>query len=130
MPEDIKIYHNNLSSERQEICDKLFTIINKNLSFTENKLWHGHPVWFIEGNPIVGYSSLKDGIKLMFWSGTDFNDAGLTNGSGKFKDASRTYVDVTDIVSEDLIRWLDKSEKIQWDYKNIVKRKGELKRLK
>jgi hypothetical protein len=29
-----------------------------------------------------------------------------------------------------LKRWLEKSEQIQWDYKNIVKRKGKLERLK
>ena len=30
----------------------------------------------------------------------------------------------------DLKRWLEKSIEIQWDYKNIVKRKGKLERLK
>ncbi|MBL8759582.1 MAG: DUF1801 domain-containing protein, partial [Phycisphaerae bacterium] len=30
---------------------------------------------------------------------------------------------------KDLKRWLKKSVAIQWDYKNIVKRKGRLDRL-
>jgi hypothetical protein len=60
--------------------------IDSKLIEAENKIWHAHPVWFLDGNPIVGYSKLK--------------------------------------------RWLEKSRGIQWDYKNIVKRKGRLKRLK
>lgn len=129
MDEDIKNYHQRLSPERQKICDQLFKVINKNLSYTEAKVWHGHPVWFIEGNPIVGYSSLKAGIRLLFWSGASFNEADLEPGTGKFKDASFTYADAKDIHATDIERWLNKAEKIQWDYKNIIKRKGELKRL-
>lgn len=130
MSEDIKNYHKKLSVNRQKICDLLFAVINKNLSFTENKLWHGHPVWFIEGNPIVGYSSQKSGIKLLFWSGASFDETKLEPGTGKFKDAGVTYTDVEDIEVGDITRWLALSEQIQWDYKNIVKRKGELRRLK
>lgn len=130
MNEDIQTYHNNLSADRRAICDQLFHSISTGLTFTENKVWHGHPVWFIEGNPIVGYSSEKDGIRLMFWSGTSFDEDGLTPGTGKFKDASVFYTDAGDVDTDILQRWLAKSEQIQWDYKNIVKRKGELRRLK
>jgi hypothetical protein len=48
----------------------------------------------------------------------------------KFKDASIFYTTVEQINTEDLTRWLKKSNEIQWDYKNIVKRKGQLHRLK
>lgn len=130
MNKDIKNYHNQLPADRRKICDQLFAVINKNLNFTENKLWHGHPVWFIEGNPIVGYSSQKDGIKLLFWSGASFDEPQLEPGSGKFKDAGIVYTDDNDVQAEDVKRWLKLSEQIQWDYKNIVKRKGQLLRLK
>lgn len=130
MNKDIKNYHENLPLERKEICDHLAAIINKNLSYAESKVWHGHPVWFIESNPIVGYSSLKNGIRLMFWSGAGFNEDGLVPGTGKFKDASITYADVKDINANNVEKWLNEAELIQWDYKNVIKRKGELKRLK
>mgnify|MGYP000925941774 CR=1 FL=1 len=39
------------------------------------------------------------------------------------------YTAADQIVASDLTRWLDKSIAIQWDYKNIVKRKGKLVRL-
>ena len=66
----------------------------------------------------------------MFWSGADFDEAGLTPGTGKFKDASVRYTDAGEINAKDLRRWLEKSIAIQWDYKNIYKRKGTLVRLK
>ena len=96
----------------------------------ENKIWHAHPVWFLEGNPIVGYSKQKSGIRLMFWSGKSFDEDKLNVLGGKFQDASIFYNSVNEINTTDLENWLQKSKEIQWDYKNIVKRKGVLERLK
>ncbi len=104
--------------------------ITAGLPEAENKVWHRHPVWFLEGNPIVGYTREKGGMRLMFWSGADFEEEGLPVKGGKFKDASVFYNSVEEINREDLRRWLDKAREIQWDYKNIVKRKGVLERLK
>lgn len=123
-------YNNKLNENDKKICDVLFQRIKKHLPTAENKIWHGHPVWFLEGNPIVGYSKQKKGIRLMFWSGADFEEEHLKPGTGKFKDASVFYNNVNEININDLKRWLAKSEKIQWDYKNIVKRRGKLIRLK
>lgn len=129
MSKEIKAYHAALSKEEQAICKKLYGEIDSNLPKAENKIWHRHPVWFLDGNPITGYSKLKDGIRLMFWSGASFDEENLKPGTGKFKDASITYTSVEDINIKDLKRWLNKSKKIQWDYKNIIKRKGVLIRL-
>ena len=107
----------------------LATTICENLPEAENKIWHAHPVWFLDGNPIVGYSKQKAGIRLMFWSGADFEEDELDIRAGKFKDASITFTDVEQINLKDLKRWLIKAKKIQWDYKNIVKRKGKLEKI-
>ena len=130
MNSDTKAYNLSLSDSDLPIVDLLATEIDKNLSKAENKIWHRHPVWFLEGNPIVGYSKLKAGIRLMFWSGADFNEEDLKPGTGKFKDASITYTAEDQINTKDLKRWLKKAKEIQWDYKNIVKRKGKLVKLK
>lgn len=61
---DNKDYNNKPDPEEQEICNVLATEICKNLPNAENKIWYAHPVWFLEGNPIVGYSILKNGIRL------------------------------------------------------------------
>lgn len=130
MHTEIEAYNNSLSESDKAICDVLATEIDRHLRFTENKIWHRHPVWFINGNPIVGYSKLKHGIRLMFWSGKDFKEEQLSPGTGKFKDASVCYTMASEVNVTDLKRWLKKSEKIQWDYKNLVKRKGKLEKLK
>lgn len=129
MNEDIKTYNNNQTSVDRDICNRLAELIDTELTEAESKIWHSHPVWFLNGNPIVGYSKQKAGIKLMFWSGADFEDSALNIRGEKFKDASVFYNNVAEIETNDLSRWLIKSREIQWDYKNIVRRKGKLERL-
>lgn len=130
MQNEIINYNNFLIKTEKEICEMLMNEINKILTKVTNKIWHAAPVWFLDGNPIVGYSKQKVGIKLLFWSGESFEDEKLINGTGKFKDAGIFYKEIKDIDKTDLENWLIKSQNIQWDYKNIVKRKGELLRLK
>ncbi len=130
MKEDIQAYHDKLNPDERKICDLLCAIIDSELTDAESKVWHAHPVWFLDGNPIVGYSKQKEGMRLMFWSGADFEEPALNLRGEKFKDASIFFKDAAEIHSDDMRRWLNKSKEIQWDYKNIVKRKGKLERLK
>lgn len=127
---DIQTYNNSQSTEDKLICDALAEQINLHLPEAENKIWHAHPVWFLEENPIVGYSKQKKGIRLMFWSGKSFEETKLNVLGAKFQDASIFYNSVNEIDITDLKTWLQKAKEIQWDYKNIVKRKGVLERLK
>ncbi|XOV93736.1 MAG: DUF1801 domain-containing protein [Bacteroidota bacterium] len=129
MIQEVQSYHDKQSDADRQICDRLWELINQNLPEAENKIWHAHPVWFLAGNPIVGYSKQKAGIRLMFWSGADFDEQELTPGTGKFKDASIFYTTTEQISNDNLKSWLEKAREIQWDYKNIVKRKGHLERL-
>ncbi len=127
---DILEYHQAQTPGDKTICERLAKEISKHLPDAENKIWHRHPVWFLDGNPIVGYDKLKAGVRLMFWSGASFEEEGLAERGAKFKDASVTYTSADEIDTAALKRWLAKSRDIQWDYKNIVKRKGVLERLK
>jgi hypothetical protein len=129
MNKDIQAYNKALAKSDKEICMVLAEEIIRALPQAESKIWHGHPVWFLEGNPVVGYSKLKDSVRLLFWSGQSFEESGLTN-EGSFKAADARYTEVGQINKKDLARWLKKSKTIQWDYKNIVKRKGVLELLK
>ena len=129
MQKETEAYNYNLSESDLEMGDALATIIDVQLKGAENKIWHGHPVWFLDGNPVVGYSKLKGCVRLLFWSGQSFDEPGLSN-EGKFKAAEIRYTAIDQINTKDLKRWLKKSAEIQWDYKNIVKRKGVLERLK
>ena len=130
MNPEISKYNNSQLEEDQFICNALAEQINFYLPEAENKIWHAHPVWFLDGNPIVGYSKQKKGIRLMFWSGKSFDEDKLNVLGVKFQDASIFYNSDNEINIPDLEIWLQKAKEIQWDYKNIVKRKGVLERLK
>lgn len=130
MHPDILKYNARQEPNHKKVCDLLAKEIDRGLPEAESKVWHAHPVWFLDSNPIVGYSKQKPGIRLMFWSGADFEEAGLNVVGKKFKDASVFFNAVADVKESDLRRWLKKAQEIQWDYKNIVRRKGRLERLK
>ena len=125
---NIQTYNNLLSPDEKAICDSLMHTINTSLTDAESKIRHGHPVWFLAGNPVVGYSKQKKWICLPFRSGQSFDEENL-HPEWKFKAAQICYTDSTQIDSKDLQRWLEKSKSIQRDYKNIVKRRGVLERL-
>jgi hypothetical protein len=129
MHPDTANYNNSLDPPDQEICDLLAAQIDKFLPEAENKIWHTHPVWFLDGNPIVGYHKLKDCIRLLFWSGQSFKEDDL-QPTGTFKAAEARYTAAAQVKKPALKRWLAKARDIQWDYKNIVRRKGKLLRLK
>ncbi len=129
MHPDTLEYNEQQEPDHEAVCTLLAREIDEALPESENKIWHRHPVWFLDGNPTVGYSRQKPGIRLMFWSGADFEEEGLNVVGKKFKDASVFYNDVSEIDRSDLRRWLEKCRQIQWDYRNL-RRKGRLERLK
>lgn len=129
MNKDIAAYNQKQIPADQKICDLLAQEIDKHLPDAESKIWHAHPVWFLDGNPVVGYSKLKDSVRLLFWSGQSFDEPGL-HKEGSFKAAEARYTADRQVNKADLQRWLGKAREIQWDYKNIVKRKGVLERLR
>lgn len=130
MHPDVRHYHEQQTPAHRRICDLLAEEITKGLPGAEHKIWHRHPVWFLDGNPIAGYSIQKPGVRLMFWSGADFEEPGLEVRGGKFKDASVFFNEASEVHKTELRRWLKKARTIQWDYKNLVRRKGRLERLR
>jgi hypothetical protein len=129
MHADTRTYNESQAPGDRAICDRLADVIDRGLPDAENKIWHAHPVWFLDGNPIVGYSKLKNCVRLLFWSGQSFDEDGLT-AEGTFKAAEVRYTAAGQIDAKKLQRWLTKARDIQWDYKNLVRRKGQLERLK
>jgi hypothetical protein len=126
---DVLAYNAAQLTTDREICELLCTEVSRNLPTAEPKIWHRHPVWFLDGNPVAGYSKLKDSVRLLFWSGQSFEEEGLIP-EGSFKAAEARYTSIKEVNKKDLKRWLKKAQDIQWDYKNLVKRKGLLERLK
>jgi len=126
---DTRKYHGALAAADRKICVLLAGEISKKLPEAENKVWHAHPVWFLDGNPVVGYSKRKSGVSLLFWSGQSFREKGLTK-EGSFKAAEVRYMAAAEVDVRKLRKWLREAREVQWDYKNIVKRRGRLVRLK
>ena len=129
MHPDSEKYNQRQTPDDQAICDLLSSEIARGLPEAQSKFWHAHPVWFIDGNPIVGYGELKHCVRLMFWSGQSFDCTGL-KPTGTFKAAEARYTSVEQVDVPLLQAWLSQARDVQWDYKNIVKRKGQLERLK
>ncbi len=125
----IDAFHASLREVDRAICDRLRAEIDAGLGEAECKIWHAHPVWFLEGNPIAGYSKLKHCVRLMFWSGQSFETPGL-KADGSFKAATLRLTHPDQIDGARLQAWLGEARGIQWDYKNIYKTKGVLNRLK
>jgi hypothetical protein len=129
MHPDTKAYNEAQAPGDRAICRLLARQIDQTLPEAENKIWHAHPVWFLDGNPVVGYSKLKAGVRLLFWSGQSFKEKGLKK-EGSFKAAEARYTTVDQVDTEQLGRWLAQARAVQWDYKNLIRRKGRLGRLK
>lgn len=128
MHADIAVYNAAQTPAERDICDLLARLLDEGLPEATCKIWHAHPVWFLDGNPVAGYSRLKGGVRLLFWSGQSFEEPELAP-EGKFKAAEARFTHVDQVQAPAMRRWLTKARDIQWDYKNIVKRRGRLERL-
>jgi hypothetical protein len=129
MSTEIEQYNQSQAPDERSVCELLYSRLVEHLPEAQKKIWHGHPVWFLDGNPVAGYSKLKGGVRLLFWSGQSFGEEKLQN-EGKFRAAEVRYASAEEVDPADLERWLNKARDIQWDYKNLVKRKGVLERLR
>lgn len=123
--EAITAYDEAQDAPARAICERLSSILDDALSEAESKVWHAHPVWFLDGNPVAGYAVRKVGVQLLFWSGRSFGESGL-KPEGTFKAAEVRFQDAAEIDEETLRRWAGKARDIQWDYAHIRASKGRL----
>ena len=114
-------YNEQIAPEFRSLAEQLTKSFKKQVPQAEAKVWHGHPVWFIEGNPVFGYSLKKTGLEVLFWSGKSFKKAGL-KPIGKFQAAGCSIASKADV--EALNDWLLEAVAIQWDYKNLPKKRA------
>lgn len=153
--EDIEAYNASQPAPARALCRLLAERIAAGLRGAEGKVWHGGPVWFLDGNPIVGYWVRKRHVQLLFWSGQSFDEPGLSpegtfnmyfgvpssrapdslrpsaalGETVLFKAAELRLTAVDQLSLTDLGRWLGKAKRIQWDYKHLVKRRGALEKI-
>ncbi len=119
---DIADYNAGLEESHRQIAEALQQLIDAQVPDAAGKVWHGHPVWFLNGNPIVGYSLKKSGIEVLFWSGQSFARPGL-RAIGSYSAAAVSIPSLADLPIPDLSAWLSESITIQWDHANLPSRK-------
>lgn len=107
-------YNVALAGDQAEIAEHLRKSIDASLPQATSKLWHGAPVWFIGENPVVGYSTKKVGMYLLFWNGINFGEEQLSK-VGNFNAAEKRYATIDEINQDDLERWLKLSGEKVWD---------------
>lgn len=123
---DIHEYNNSLEESHKATAIELQKVIERTIPKAEGKVWHGHPVWFLEGNPLVGYSVKKSGMELLFWSGKSFTKPGLTP-VGNYQAAGVNGLTPGSLDENPIEAWLQEAVKIQWDYQNLPKNRGLVK---
>ncbi|MCK6081328.1 DUF1801 domain-containing protein [Microbacterium sp. EYE_5] len=123
VPADIRAYHDRLDAEARPICDILLSLIDEGLPDADRKVWHAHPVWFFDGNPVVGYDRLTASVRLMFWSGRAFDEPGLSP-EGSFEAAEVRYTAPEQIDDDAVRRWLGEAREKQWNYRDIRTNRG------
>jgi hypothetical protein len=115
---DIFEYNQALAVAHRAIAEQLDDLFAASLTKAAAKVWHGHPVWFLDGNPVCGYSLKKAGIEVLFWSGKSFTTAGL-RPIGKYQAAGILVETAQDIAK--VATFMAEAQSIQWDYKNLPK---------
>lgn len=127
-PDDIMRYNAELDDPHHwEIADLFCEAVTELLPDASGKVWHGHPVWFLDGNPIVGYHLQKGTMKVLFWSGQSFDEPDFVP-VGKFTAAGFSIPEPADFGAYDWETLLGKARDIQWDYGNLPKNR-ELRKL-
>ena len=102
------------------ICDRLRALIEAALPKATSKVWHGSPVWFIDGNPVVGYNATAKTVNLLFWNGQAFDEPELVP-VGKYGAAQALFRDAADIRPTVIRRWLKKAGANVFDSKAFFK---------
>jgi uncharacterized protein YdhG (YjbR/CyaY superfamily) len=108
-----------ISAQRPElatVCRLLCKEIDATLPMSGMMIYHGMPVWFIAGNPVVGFGiNAKKKVNLLFWNGQAFKEPDL-EAVGKFHAAQVQFSDVEEIDRKKLKKWLKKAGKDIWDF--------------
>ncbi len=115
---DIIEYNQGLAEAEREVAMALVELFEAKLSSAEGKVWHGHPVWFLNGNPVCGYSLKKACLEVLFWSGKSFATAGL-RPIGKYQAAGISVETIHDVAKVE--SYMAEAQSVQWDYKNLPK---------
>ncbi len=89
-------YSRSQTPELAAICEALRVLIDSVLPRAASKIWHGAPVWFIDGHPVVGYSIKARKAALLFWNGQALGEPVL-RPLGKYFAAEMLFTGVSEL---------------------------------
>lgn len=115
------------SLAHRAMCDHLRKLIDATLPTATSRVWHGSPVWFIDNNPVVGYSATAKGVNLLFWNGQAFDEPDLRS-VGKYRAAQALFHNATEIDAKVIRRWLKKAGSDVFDSKAFFKKLREARK--
>ena len=104
----------------RDICTTLHSLITTGLPKATSKVWHGSPVWFLDDNPVVGYSASAKSVNLLFWNGQAFDETDL-KPVGKYRAAQARFGDAAEIDPPVIRRWLKRARSDVFDSKAFFK---------
>jgi uncharacterized protein YdhG (YjbR/CyaY superfamily) len=114
--ETVASYERSLRPPLAAVCRLLRKEIDASLPMSGAKIYHRMPVWFIAGNPVVGFSvTAKKKVNLLFWNGQAFHEPEL-EAVGKFHAAQVQFAGVEEVDKKKLKRWLKKAGRDIWDF--------------
>ena len=106
------------------ICERLRQWIDSALPGATCKVWHGSPVWFLDDNPVVGFSATAKAVSLLFWNGRAFGEDGLVP-VGKYGAAQAPFSDAVEMDPGVVRRWLEKARSDVLDSRALFRKLRE-----
>jgi hypothetical protein len=126
---EISDYADAQTSPFRAMCNALRALIDSALPGATSKVWHGSPVWFVDDNPVVGYSTSAKGVNLLFWNGQALGEPEL-QPVGKYGAAQAMFAAPDDIDGDAIRRWLQKAGANVFDSRAFFKKLREQRKLR
>lgn len=122
--DEISVYANAQALPFRAMCSTLRGLIDSALPEATSKVWHGSPVWFVDDNPVVGYSTSAKSVNLLFWNGQALDDPEL-RPVGKYGAAQAVFAGPEEIDRDVIRRWLRKAGANVFDSRAFFKKVRE-----
>lgn len=127
--DEISAYADDQAPAFRAMCRMLRAMIDSVLPAATSKVWHGSPVWFIDDNPVVGYSTNAKSVNLLFWNGQALDEPDL-KPVGKYGAAQAAFAAPDDVDGDVIRRWLRKAGANVFDSRAFFKSAREKRKTR
>jgi len=107
----IDAYLAGLGAPQRDIADALVPILDTGATDAVGRVWHGHPVWLIDGTPVAGFKAYPKYVTFMIWGGQL-----LADESGRLERGARMgtvkLASVDDVDRELFLEWLQQADPV------------------